>query len=281
LPYLLALFSAACFGAADFMGGLASRRAHVFAVVVVSGAAGLATIVALIGVMPAASPTHADLSWGMVAGLTGGIGLGLLLRALAIGTMSVVAPTTALCGVAIPVMAGLAFGDRPSMSTSAGMVLALVAIVLVSQEGREDGPEPRVRSRGLGIALLSGVAIGFFYLALAETSRDAGLWPLLAARATSVTLYTLAAFALGHSLRVASPVARLVVASGVLDMGANALYLLSTRGGPLSVVVVLSSLYPAGTVLLARLVLKERLSAMQIAGVICAMIAVALIVGGA
>jgi drug/metabolite transporter (DMT)-like permease len=275
VAFVLAIVSAAFYGAADFIGGLASRRAHTSAVVVISGAAGLAVIAVLIPVMPPSAPTARDMFWGGVAGLMGGAGLGLLYRALAIGTMSVIAPTTAVCGVSIPVVAGIVLGERPSPITSAGMALALVAIVLVSQENRARAGS----SRGIGLALLSGVAIGLFYLALAETSPEAGLWPLLASRAVSVTLFAAAALAGGHSMRMTPPLMRLVVGCGVLDMIANALYLVASRGGPLSVVVTLVSLYPASTVILARVVLGERLSAWQIVGVICALAAVILIVG--
>jgi drug/metabolite transporter (DMT)-like permease len=276
VPYFLAIASAAFYGAADFIGGLASRRAPTSSVVIVSGLAGLAVLAVLIPLMPPSAPSARDIVWGAVAGLMGGAGLGFLYRALAIGTMSVVAPTTAVCGVTIPVIAGILLGERPSRITTAGMALALVAIVLVSQEKRDAGT---VRSRGIGLALVSGVAIGLFYLALAETSPDAGLWPLLASRAASVTLFAAAAIVGRHSLRMNAPLTRLVVACGVLDMIANALYLVASRGGPLSVVVTLVSLYPASTVILARVVLAERLSAWQIAGVACALVAVVLIVG--
>jgi drug/metabolite transporter (DMT)-like permease len=275
-PYFLAIASAAFYGAADFIGGLTSRRAHISAVVVFSGLAGLVVLAVLIPLMPSNSPTLPDLAWGAAAGLAGGIGLGLLYRALAIGTMSVIAPTTAVCGVSIPVVAGILLGDRPSTVTAAGMVLALVAIVLVSQEKRAQG---QGGSRGLGLALLSGVAIGVFYLVLAETSPDAGLWPLLSSRVTSVTLFSIAAIAGRHTWRMTTRVGWLVIACGVLDMIANALYLIASRGGPLSVVVTLTSLYPASTVILARIVLHERLSAWQVTGVVCALAAVTLIVG--
>jgi drug/metabolite transporter (DMT)-like permease len=276
LPYLLALASAAFYGAADFIGGLASRRAHTAAVVVVSGLAGLAVLGVLIPLMPASAPSPRDIAWGAASGLMGGIAIGLLYRALAIGTMSVIAPTTAVCGVSIPVVAGILLGERPSRLTTAGMVLALVAIVLVSQERRDAGAGT---SRGIGLALLSGVAIGLFYLALAETSPDAGLWPLMAARAASVMLFAAAAIGGGHSLRLDATLTPLVILCGVLDMMANALYLIASRGGPLSVVVTLVSLYPASTVILARVVLAERLSRWQVAGVISALVAVILIVG--
>jgi drug/metabolite transporter (DMT)-like permease len=287
LPYLLALASAAFYGAADFLGGLAARRAHTSAVVVVSGLAGLAVLAVLLTVLPG-RPTRLDLAWGAAAGLAGGVGIGLLYRALAIGRMAVVAPTTAVCAVAIPALASFILGERLAPLTVAGIGLALVAIVLVGQT-RDTSPEaavpfttrgPGLAPRGVGIALLSGVAIGFFYLALAETSPDAGLWPLLAARTASATLFAVIALAGRQSLRMDAPVLRTVLAGGVLDMIANALYVLATHGGPLSVVVTLSSLYPASTVVLARFVLGERLSAWQVAGVVCALVAVAMIVGG-
>jgi uncharacterized membrane protein len=280
VAYLLALLSAAFFGAADFIGGMATRRAHSFAVVVVTGVAGLALLAVLIPLMPPATPSAGDFAWGAAGGLAGGCAIALLYRALAIGTMSVVAPITAVCGAILPVVAGLILGERPSLPTGIGMVVALVAIILVSQENKQaPGPGPRAPGTAIRLALLAGVAIGFFYLALAETSPDAGLWPLVSARAVSVTLFGLAVIAGRHTLRMPGPLAGLVIAGGVLDMLANALYLLATRGGPLSVVVILSSLYPASTVLLARIVLKERLSPPQVAGVVGATIAVMLIVG--
>src|SRR5687767_13020924 len=220
LAYLLALASAAFYGAADFIGGLAARRTHTSAVVVVSGLAGIGLLALVIPLMPASAPTPRDIAWGAAAGLMGGVAIGLLYRALAIGTMSVIAPTTAVCGVAIPVVVGILLGERASPLTTAGMVLALVAIVLVSQEKRDAGTGT---SRGIGLALLSGVAIGLFYLALAETSPDAGLWPLMAARAASVSLFAAVAIGGGHSLRMEAPLTRLVILCGVLDMIANAL----------------------------------------------------------
>jgi uncharacterized membrane protein len=274
--YFLAIASAAFYGAADFIGGLTSRRAHLSAVVVFSGLSGIAVLAVLIPLLPPNSPTLADLGWGSAAGLAGGAGLGLLYRALAIGTMSVIAPTTAVCGVSIPVVAGILLGERPSPLTAAGMVLALVAIVLVSQETRGHG---QGSSRGVVLALFSGVAIGIFYLVLAETSPDAGLWPLLSSRVTSVTIFSILAVAGRHTWRMTAQVGGLVVVCGVLDMIANAMYLIASRGGPLSVVVTLTSLYPASTVILARAVLRERLSAWQVTGVACALVAVILIVG--
>ena len=275
MGYVLALASAALYGAADFLGGLASRTVNTIATVVVSQAAGLLLLVVLLPFLPAAATRH-DLIWGGAAGLAGGIGVGLLYRALAIGIMAVVAPTTAVCAVLIPVAAETIGGETLAGRTIAGIVLALVSIVLVSQQSSAD--HRAARHKGLGLAVLSGVAIGLFFLALARTDVAAGLWPLVAARAVSVSLFLALAVAGRQPLRMAGRPLMIVVGCGVVDMAANALYLLATRRGALSAIVTLASLYPASTVLLARVVLGERLSWRQAAGIVSALVAVVLIV---
>jgi drug/metabolite transporter (DMT)-like permease len=283
MTYLLALASALLYGAGDFTGGLATRRASTLPVIVLSQASGLLLLLLLFPVLPAATPSRADLWWGVTAGLTGGAGVALLYRALAIGRMAVVAPTTAVCAVAVPVLVSVALGERPGPLAVAGIVLGLVAIVLVSQQtGTEPATTRTPAGRlpaGVGIALVSGVAIGLFLLSLAQTRPEAGMWPILASRSTSVALFGLAALVTRRSLRLRG-VLLLTLACGVIDMTANALYLVAARAGPLSVVVTLASLYPASTVLLARVVLGERLNLRQVAGVACALAAIALIVGG-
>ena len=281
MAYLLALGSAVLYGAADFLGGIASRQTNTIAIVFASQGAGMVLLALMLPLLPGASPSGADLFWGGAAGLTGGVGVALLYRALAVGTMAVVAPTTAVCAVIIPVMTGVFFGERLAPWTLVGIALAIVAIVLVSQQETAASVEERAGALppGVGLALASGVAIGLFFLALARTDAQAGMWPLLAARAVSVTLFGVIALVTARPLRMAAPVARMAVAGGALDMLANALYLLATRYGPLSVVVTLASLYPASTVLLARVVVGERLNGWQVAGVACALAAIALIVG--
>jgi uncharacterized membrane protein len=279
---LLALLSAACYGAADFLGGLTSKRASTLAVVVLSQFAGLVLLLVIFPLRPAALPIRADYLWGALAGLTGGAGVALLYRALAVGVMAVVAPTTAVCAVVVPVLAAIALGERPGPVTIGGIALAIVAIALVSQSSHpERGGQGReeVGSRSsFSLALLSGVVIGFFFLALAQTSDGAGLWPLVVARVVSVSLFAGMALLTSQPLRIPAGIRATVVAGGALDMIANFLYLIATRSGALSVVVTLASLYPASTVLLARVVLRERLSRFQWLGVVCAMIAVVLIV---
>jgi len=290
---VLALASAAFYGAADFLGGLAARRTNAIAVVVIAQVSGLAALVLMLPLLPPSTPARDDWMWGAAAGITGGIGVALLYRALAMGSMAIIAPITAICAVIVPVAAAIALGERPGSTAIAGIALAIVAIVLVSlpspsassQQHDQSTVPPGRRSgaiadtRGAGTALASGVAIGLFFITLAQTSTDAGLWPLVAARAVSSGLFLLLALAVRRSMRMPQSVLTIVVAGGVLDMLANVLYLLATRQGLLSMVVTLSSLYPASTVLLARVVLGEQLSRVQTAGIVCALVAVVLIVG--
>jgi uncharacterized membrane protein len=287
LPAILALLSSATYGAADFLGGLSSRSASTTAVVIVSQFAGLVLLAVAMPFLPPSSVTLVDLAWGAAAGLSGGIGVALLYRGLAIGPMSVVAPVTAVCAVIVPVAVGIASGEALSMLTGAGIVLAATAIVLVGQAPSPTGePMTRVdvRSRSMTavpIAIASGVVIGLFLVALERTPASAGMWPLIAARVTSVGLFGIAALArpAGHAMSRKS--AATAVLGGSADMLANVLYLLAVRQGQLSVIATLTSLYPASTVLLARVVLGERLGVQQKIGVAGAVIAAAMIVHGA
>ncbi len=273
---LLALASAVVYGMADFCGGLASRRAATVAVVTVSQAAGL---VGLLLVLPllGGDPTGTDLVWGAVAGTTGAAGLLLFYRALAVGVMSVVAPVTAVSTAALPVLGGLLLGERIGLLAALGIVLALTAVVLVAAEG---GLSSLLDAR-LGTvapALASGVVFGVFFILLDRTGEDSGLSPLVAARVVSVLLVGTLALASGRSLRVPRLALPVVLLAGVGDMAANALFLVATQvGGSLAITGVLASLYPASTVVLAQVVLRERLAGAQRAGLAVAAAAVVLI----
>jgi drug/metabolite transporter (DMT)-like permease len=280
---ILALGAAVLYGSADFFGGLTARRANTIATVFWSQFVGLVLLALILPFLPAATISSRDWTWGFIAGLTGGIGVALLYRALAVGAMAVVAPTTAVIAAMIPVIFAFVMGERLRPLTLAGVALALVAIALVSRPTSErdaDGEKakPRGFPPGFGLALLSGVAVGIFFLSLARTAMAAGMWPLIAARFSSIGLFGLIAFFSKRTLRMSRSAATTATAGGALDMAANALYMIAARIGPLSIVVTLASLYPASTVLLARFVLGERLSFVQILGIACALGAVVIIV---
>jgi len=278
VAYLLATLAAVFYGAADFTGGMVTKRVATVPVVLLSQATGLVMVAVMLPFLGTAAPRGPDLWWGAAGGLAGGVGVALLYYGLAIGTMSVVAPTTAVLAVAIPVLTSIALGERPGWLAIAGILLGIGAIALVSRPTVNIEEPPR--TSGLGVALVAGVAIGLFLLALAQTRAASGLWPLLTARLASVGLFAVIAAVGRRSVRMPVKLGAIAVGGGALDMLANTLYLLAAQIGPLSPVVTLSSLYPASTVLLARAVLGERLNAWQTAGVAAALVAVLLIVRG-
>ena len=275
MAVLLALASAVVYGAADFCGGLATRRATAFAVVAFSQLAGLAALLFLLPWL-GGDPTGADLAWGAAAGVAGACGLVLFYRALAEGVMSVVAPVTAVSAAALPVLGGLVLGERIGPWTLAGIALALVAVVLVAAEDGL-GSLRTARPANLLPALASGVALGLFFVLLDRTREDAELSPLVAARVVSVLVVVVLARLVSRSLSVPRGVLPVVLLTGVADMTANALFLLAAQQGQLAITGVLASLYPVSTVVLAQLVLGERLAATQAVGLAAAGVAVVLI----
>ncbi|HVD28181.1 MAG TPA: EamA family transporter [Mycobacteriales bacterium] len=276
MAVVLALTSAAVYGAADFLGGLASRKSSVFGVVALSQVVGLAALLALLPWL--GGPVDGtDLAWGVAAGVAGASALVLFFRTLARGVMSVIAPVTAVTSAAVPVLVGLLGGNRIGLWAAAGIALALAAVVLVSAE---DGVSALLAARpaSLAPALAAGTAFGFFFVLLDRTSEDAGVTPLVAARMASLALVVVLALATRQSLRVTRPALPLVALSGVGDMTANALFLLATQQeGQLAITGVLASLYPVSTVMLAQVLLRERLAGAQVAGLGTAVAAIVLI----
>ncbi len=280
------VFSVLCalvYGSSDFCGGLASRRTATLGVVVVSQCVGL---VLLLAILPAfgGTPTAADMEWGAVCGISGATAIGFLYRGLAIGKMSVVSPVTAVLAATVPVAFGvLALHERPSWIAVGGIIAALFAVVCVSATPASGGDDPAAERDGLRRGLLSAFAaaagFGIFFIALAQTRAEAGMYPLLAARVTSLALLAARALLAGRrrDLIIPRPALGLVALCGALDVAANVLYVLAAHRGLLSLVAVISSLYPASTVALAAVVLGERLVPVQWAGVALALGGVAAI----
>jgi drug/metabolite transporter (DMT)-like permease len=273
----LSLVAALVYGSSDFFGGLASRRASTIGVVVCSQAMGL-LVLALALLLIGGHPRAIDFIWGAVCGIAGAIAIAALYRGLAIGTMGVVSPLSAVLGAAIPMLFGIAIhGERPTWLAYAGIAAALIAVVCVSAAG--DAPDHTTHATerrffgfpaGVPEALIAGIAFGFFFVALAQTRADAGMYPLLAARITSIALLALGGIAFGGGITtigVPRATLPLVLLCGALDMTSNILYVLAAHIGMLSIVAVLTSLYPAATVGLAAIVLHERLRALQWTGV--------------
>jgi drug/metabolite transporter (DMT)-like permease len=271
-----ALAAALTYGAADFCGGIATRRNPAATVVVLSQVAGGVVLALAWRAFPAGGHFYVeDTLWGLAAGVAGGIAIAALYGALAVGRMGVVSPITAVIGASVPVVAGFAFGDRPSAEALAGVALAFVAVALVSANAETRALS--LRAPGVGLALVSGLAIGALYVFLARGHGDAGFARLAVTRVVSVVVLGAYVLARRESLRPAPGSLRLILGAGALDMSANVLYVLAAHSGLLAVAAVLTSLYPASTVLLARIVLHERLTTSQWSGVAIAACGVLLI----
>lgn len=268
------LLAAFFYGAADFCGGFATRRTPVLAVTSVSRLTGLVVLAIVLPFFPA-HVLPGDYFWGALAGLCGGVGIALLYHALSIGKMGVVSPVTAVLAAAVPVIVSTALGQRLAVQQVVGIVFALVAIVLISLSF-EDGAR-EFSTRGLKEAVASGITLGGFYVFLAHTHREAGLYGVLAASAASVAFLALLGVGTRVDLRPKRSALPMILLSGTQDMAANVLYVLATFNGSLAIAAVLTSLYPASTVFLARVVLKERLGAVQWLGVAFALAGVVLI----
>lgn len=268
------LLSAAIWGTGDFSGGLAARRSSLLSVTVVSNTVGVGVAFAYALVRGAPVPPLSDLLLGALAGLAGVVGILALYRALSIGRMGIAAPITAVIANILSVGWGALSEGLPGPLRILGFVLACLGVWFVAQ------PEgARGRPKGLGMAALSGLGFGAFFIALGQLSEGADTsWPILAARVTSLVVVLIAFFSSRQKFALEPSTRPLAVGAGVLDTLGNAFYALAAQAGRLDVAAVLSSLYPAMTVLLARFVLHERFTRTQLIGALIALVAIPLIV---
>jgi drug/metabolite transporter (DMT)-like permease len=275
----LALAAAASWGLADFLAGLASRRVSVPVVLLLVEGGGLVVIVAVTLLSGADFFDSSRDFWSALAGgLSGVLGLGCFYRALAIGTMSVVAPISS-AGVALPVVVGIATGNRPSVVTAAGLAAIVAGVVLASREQHEDAEAAEVGRTAILLALLSAVGFGGFF-ALTDAPADASVaWTLVLARSAALPFVAGVIVA----TRPAWPTPRFslgIALVGCIDLLATSLIAIANTKGDLSVVSVLGGMYPVATVLLAAGILHERVRPPQVAGIVCALGGVALVAAG-
>lgn len=271
--YAIAALSSSLWGSADFLGGFAARRASA---PLVTGFSGLAALVVLAAGMPftPGTPTPGDLAWGVAAGACGAAGATLMYRALALGPMSLASPVFSLIGLCVPVLFGLAAGERPAPVAWLGVALAALAIPLLSMTGEGPGHFPRAHvRRTLVVSIAAGLVIGWFLVFVARIGGGAGLLPLAAARATAMAILAGWLLASGHSLKPQASARLPALAAGALDSAANVCFLIAVHRAPLVLVSALVSLAPAVTVLVARFTLGERWTLAQRAGLVLALVA--------
>jgi drug/metabolite transporter (DMT)-like permease len=272
----MAALSALLFGAADFSGGVASKRSTVFAVLVFSQIVGGALALAVAPLTAASTPAAADLAWGAAAGLGGAVGLAALYTGLAQTVVAVVSPVAAVVGTVVPILAGLGLGERPAAPAWIGVAVAIPGIVALTAERRAVDAERATVRKALRLGILAGLGFGVFFVAISRTAPASGLWPLAAARGASVTAVAGLALTLRRPLSLERESVAAALVAGVLDMSANVAFLVAARGGMLILSSVVASLYSAPTVLLAWLVFKERLTPRRVVGLALAVSAVAL-----
>jgi uncharacterized membrane protein len=297
-PISYSLGSAFCWGVADFSGGLASRKANVYKVVLVAHSTGMAMMIALALLRGEHMPSTREMLWGIAAGTAGTVGLVALYRALAIGKMGIVAPITAVLTAVLPMTYGLITQGLPRTIQLYGFAIAAVGIILISRPERivasndevvtqadalSTSPpttfrdSPHRKPKGLGLALLASAGFGFFLIFIKFAGVTAVYWPLAAARFPAVVLMGIMSLLARGPSGFDRRIVRLALTAGVLDTLGNVTFILANQTGRLDVAAVLSALYPAMTVLLAFIVLKERVTREQSVGIAAILVAVVMI----
>jgi drug/metabolite transporter (DMT)-like permease len=267
---VLALLTAVSYGVGDYSGGRAARVASALSVTATAHLLGLAGLATLALVVSAEEVRAEDLLLGAAGGLFGFLGIVLLYRGLAGGSMAVVSPISAVVAAVVPVLAGLLGGERPGGLALLGVVVALAAIALVTRSG----PVGTVSRTSVLIALGAGIGFGVFFVFVAAVGEGAGLWPLAVGRLVSATVAAATATVARRGIVPPRPALAFTIGAAVFDVAANITFLLATRQGLLTIVAVLASLYPAVTVLLAMTIDGERINRAQVAGLALATAAI-------
>ena len=278
LTVALGLAASLSWGIADFIGGTKSRALDLLAVLVVSQGVALVVLLVAVAARAQGPPGPEPLLYAAGAGAAGVAGIAALYRGLAVGAMAVVAPIAAL-GAGIPVMVGVATGDRPGAVQVAGILLALAGVALAA---REEAPEERGArlAVGAGLAAAAALGIGLFLVGMDAAGDEDVLWALTAARLTSVVILGMAVLATRPALAATRPHLGAVAAIGLLDLGANALFTIASTEGLVSVASVCSSLYPVVTIALAASLLGERVRPAQGVGIALVLAGVLAIAAG-
>lgn len=279
MAVVLALTAALVYGMSDYCGGRATRSAPVLAVTLVTQAATVTVAIVPVALLGDPFPPATDIAWSMAAGTMSIIAIAAFYFALANGAMTVVAPITAVVSALLPVAVGVGQGERPAAVALAGVAVAVVAVALVS--GVSGRAERSTAPRIMALSVVAGAGFGLLFVFLDRTSDESGFWPLLVGQLTSLPLVVAAVLLWRVSLPPPRSAARLALLAGSLGVVANVCYLAATRRGLLSLVAVITSMYPASTVGLATVLDRERLTASQLVGLVLAVIAMAMVTAGA
>ncbi len=271
----LAIGAAVAYGIADYAGGRATRDAPAESVTFIGQSTALILLLIVVPLTGAPLPSINDWVWSGLGGLGGAIALLAFYRAMSRGAMTIIAPVSAVVGLSIPVLIGLVQGERPAIIAYPGILIAVIAVALVGDV--LDHHNLPTSWKTIGLAGLAGVGFGLIFVCLAQTSTESGLWPLVGQRLVSVPTVAIVAVILKHRESLRGNMLRLALFSGILDTTANGLYLVSVRHGLLSLVAVITALYPVSTVVLALRFDHERLHRSQTAGLFLAAISLMMV----
>ncbi|MFX1251107.1 MAG: EamA family transporter [Promethearchaeota archaeon] len=270
------LMSATSWGAGDFSGGIATKRNPVFNVVIISQAVGLSLLVILAFLYSEPFPAFIDIIWGGLAGIFGAIGTMLLYRGLALQNMGEIAPVSAVVTVILPMIVGMVLEGFPTILQLLGFGIALIAVWLVSSANDQG----KIQLKTLKLPIIAGLGFGCFFVFLDQVSEGSVFWPLAAARVVSVTTLVMLTILLRQAEMPQTRQLAIIALAGIFDAGGNAFFVLAAQIGRLDIAAVLGTLYPVVTVVLARLILKERLTYQRWSGIIAALVSVLLITTG-
>ena len=274
LPIFFGLASALSWGTGDFAGGLASRKVGPYRAVFFAEAIGLGAILVVLPFFPETFPDLGSVLWSAAAGSIGTLGLIAFFEAMRRGRLSIAAPLSALLGAIVPIIVGSLTAGLPKNSVMFGILLALFAIILISREEASDASGKR--EPYIHLALLSGIGFGFYFVLMHQASQEYFWGPLVVARTAGMLAILIFLLVIRGSFRVPSAGWGLLALNGIFDVGGNAFFILAGQAGRLDVSAVLGSLYPGMTVILAWLILKEKLQRTQWLGIALALVGIAL-----
>jgi len=269
------ILSATSWGAGDFSGGLASRRTGAYRAVLYGEAFGLLLLIAAAAFFHEALPVWTDLLWCAAAGTLGSLGMLTIYRAMGEGQMSIAAPVSAVFTAALPVAAGILLQGLPTPTKLAGFAVALAAVWMIAQS--PTGQSHLTRLADLRLPLLAGLCFGMYFIIIHQVTQTSLIWPMIASRSAGTLMVVVFMFARREAWRPEGSAWPLIMLNGALDVAGNAFYILAGQGGRLDVAAVLSSLYPGATVILAWLILKERTTRLQKAGILAALLTIILL----
>lgn len=275
MTVVLGLIAACCYGLGDFVGAFASRRYTAISVLLYSYPIGAVLMLALLPLFPGSVDPHV-IGFGIAGGAAGLVGVVIMYGLMVVAPMNVISPVTAVLAAIVPVLFGVATGERPQLTAGIGIAVGVAAVLLVSRTS-EDHPHGRISTRIIALAFVAGLGFGFYFIFLARAGNDSGLWPLVISRVASAVLIVPLALGRRAAVAIRGRFLAITVLAGACDALANMFFLLASRHGLLSLASVLTSLYPAVTVILAVGLLHEHTSKVQRAGLALAGAAIVLI----